>query len=43
MAARTSPAKINDGLASDLSSIRAFEARFENEVDSALGGRIFFS
>ncbi len=44
MAARTSPAKTIDSLASDLSkSIRASEARVENEIDSVLGGRIFFS
>ena len=36
--------KFIDSFASDLSkSIRAFEARVENEIDSAWGGRIFFS
>lgn len=40
----TSPDKIIDSLASDSSkSIPAFEARFEKRIDSAWGGRIFFS
>ena len=44
MAAGTSPAKIIDSFASDLSKrIRAFRGPFETESTLRAGGRIFFS